>query len=137
MLRFLTEDEIIKLQIATIEHHGGDLFSLGCLLGDLKYIVESVNLEVFGEPRYPSIYDKAAFYCTKIIQEHIFYDGNKRVGILSAFFFLKINNYTECVDISNQDIESLGISVATNHMDLLSVSLWFKQRFYCIDAIIY
>lgn len=137
MLKFLTEEEIIKLQIATIRDHGGDFSSSGCLLGDLKYIVESVRSGVYGKPRYPSIYDKAAFYCTRIIQGHIFYDGNKRVGILSAFFFLRKNNYIEYVDIPIPDIESLGLSVATNQMDLLSVSEWFKKRFLSMDVIIY
>ena len=58
---------------------------------NLDYVLEAVQADLFGEPMYPTMPDKAAVYCFSVIGNHIFTDGNKRTGLESALAFLKLN----------------------------------------------
>ncbi len=46
---------------------------------------------VFGEERFPTIFDKAAAYCFFIVKLHPFFDGNKRTGLAAAVTYLLDN----------------------------------------------
>jgi death on curing protein len=61
---FLTIQDIIFINKATIKAHGGNFMPPKNLLHpeNLDYVVEIVNAELFGEPLYPLITDKAAIY---------------------------------------------------------------------------
>lgn len=90
---YLTKQQIIRLNTATIEAHGGNFMPPSNFLHEenLDYLLEAVQAEMFGEPLYPTISDKAALYCYNIICNHIFSDGNKRTGLAAALIFLNLN----------------------------------------------
>lgn len=52
----------------------------------LEAILGNVEQEVFGEPCYKSVEEKAANLLYLIIKDHPFSDGNKRIG---SFMFLR------------------------------------------------
>ena len=64
MIRYLTKQEIVRLNEATVRVHGGNFMSPYNFLHEenLDYLIEAVQADLFGEPMYPTIADKAAVY---------------------------------------------------------------------------
>lgn len=62
MIDYLTKEEIIYINRATLSRHGGHFVPPDNLLhgSSLDYLTESVAGELFGEPLYPGLPDKAA-----------------------------------------------------------------------------
>jgi death-on-curing protein len=94
-MHYLTKEEIIRLNKRTLDRHGGHYLPPLNLLHEsaLDYLVETVEAEMFGEPLYPELWDKAGLYFFNIISNHIFQDGNKRTGLAAALTFLLRNAY--------------------------------------------
>jgi len=57
---------------------------------------------------------------------HPFVDGNKRVGVAAAEYFLKLNGFR--LGASNKELEELTLSVARGELDAESLGIWFRQR---------
>ena len=77
----------------------------------LHYVVEAV-VGKFGDIElYPTLFQKAAVYAHHIITGHIFFDGNKRVGMHCAILFLEFNGCTLRLDIEDSIID-LGFKIA-------------------------
>ena len=64
-MRYLTKQEICYLNRKNINRFGGNFVPpLNLLNGNsLDYLVETVSSEMFGEPLYQTIFDKAGLYC--------------------------------------------------------------------------
>lgn len=90
---FLTKKQIITINRLTVSHHGGNFVLPNNILNEspLDCLVEIVYADLFGQPLYPSIFDKAGVYIFNIIANHIFSDGNKRTGLEAGILFLKLN----------------------------------------------
>lgn len=83
---YLTEAEVVELHDRVIGRIGGmpglrDPAALASCVAQPK-------TAVFGEERFPTVFDKAAAYCYFIVRMHPFFDGNKRTGLLAAITFL-------------------------------------------------
>ena len=126
----LTTADIIYINGKTIEAHGGNFVPPQNLLHgeNLAYLVEIVDAELFGEPLYPTVADKAAVYFHHIICNHIFTDGNKRMGLESALSFLKINNYRLNKGLPLRELYDFTIATANGEMDLASCQNWFAAQ---------
>ena len=96
----------------------------------LMFLVEAVKSDIFGIDLYPNIYIKASAYMSFIINDHIFFDGNKRTGTLSAITFLGMNGILLNENIGNKEIEELAMDVANNRMSLKNLETWFKNNTY-------
>ena len=95
MIDYLSRAEIIYINQATLQRHGGHFVAPENLLHgeSLDYVLESVSGELFGEPLYPQLSDKAAVYMHAIICNHVFQDGNKRTGLEAAKLFVRLNGF--------------------------------------------
>lgn len=47
-----------------------------------------------GQYLHADLFEMAAAYLFHIVQNHPFVDGNKRVGAMAAFTFLKLNGFS-------------------------------------------
>ncbi|GAA4399562.1 hypothetical protein GCM10023187_11630 [Nibrella viscosa] len=88
---YLDKEDIIFINRRTVSEHGGHFMPPHNFLHEenLDYLLEAVQAEMFGEPLYPTIADKAAVYCYNIICNHIFSDGKNgrfrsRAGLSEA-----------------------------------------------------
>jgi death on curing protein len=121
---FLSKQNIIAINKATVVAHGGNFMPPNNLLHpeNLDYVVEIVNAELFGQPLYPTITDKAAIYFYNIICNHIFSDG-----LAAALVFLNANGY----DIGKQYPETLiydfTIKVAAGESSIEDCQAWFAE----------
>lgn len=131
-LKYPTAEEIIKINILTAHENGGNIDLAGLLENENSffYMIESINAEYYGTPLNPTIFDKAAFYFEKITMEHIFYDGNKRTGFLTALYFLNINGYEQSERVTQSEIYDFTIEVAINKVSKSEISNWLKSIFF-------
>ena len=77
----------------------------------LRYLVQMVGERLGDKELFPTLPLKAAFYAHHIIAGHIFLDGNKRIGLDCALWFLTMNGCSLRRDI-NESIIELGLSIA-------------------------
>ena len=103
MMEYLLKEDFILINKKTVDRHGGNFVPPSNFLheSDLDYLVEAVGSQVFGQPLYPSIADKAGLYMYNVISNHIFQDGNKRTGLAAALLFLKLNGKNLKVELTS------------------------------------
>ena len=127
---YLTKEQVIRLNIATIKEHGGNFMPPSNFLHEenLDYLLEAVQAEMFGAPLYPTISDKAALYCYNIICNHIFTDGNKRTGLAAALIFLNLNGFDLRFEVTNFVLTDFILKVASGQSDLEECKAWFLEN---------
>ena len=77
----------------------------------LHYLVEIVGEELGDTELFPTLPQKAAVYAYNIITRHIFLDGNKRIGLTCALWFLVLNGSAPRLNIDELIID-LGFKIA-------------------------
>lgn len=108
-LRYLTFEDIL---IAAQRHVGN--YQL-LKENQLRYLVQMVGEKLVNKELFPTLPIKAAFYAHHIIAGHIFLDGNKRIGLDCALWFLTMNGCSLRRDI-NESIIELGLGIADGTM---------------------
>ena len=95
---FVTVEEVIQIHDELVIEFGGlqGIRDMGLLIS----AIEMPKAMMFGEYLHDSIYDKAAAYLYHIIQNHAFYDGNKRTGSACCLIFLYQNGYENQYDMN-------------------------------------
>lgn len=83
----------------------------------------SVPFQSFGgEELYPSVPRKAARLCYGLIKNHVFLDGNKRIGIYVMLVFLEMNGIE--VECSDEELIALGLGIAAGEFKDEDIVLW-------------
>jgi death on curing protein len=127
---YLDKKKIVRINQRTVEIHGGNFMPPSNFLheSNLDYLLEVVQTEMFGEPLYPNITDKAAVYCYNIICNHIFTDGNKRTGLEAGLIFLELNDMRLRKDLNQFDLYSFIIKIASGESSLEECRTWFADN---------
>lgn len=121
----LTVDEIIILHEKLIKKTGG--LSGIRDSGMLESAVYSVMQSFDGEDIYKTPCERAARLAFTITKNHVFLDGNKRIGMLVLLMTLKLNHIT--IKFTQQELIALGLSVANGSMDYENILDWiFKHK---------
>ena len=126
----ITKSNVIAINEETIKKDGGNYVPPNNFLheSNLDYLVEIIDSEMFGEPLYPTIADKASIYFYNIICNHIFSDGNKRTGLAVALVFLVLNGYQLKEGIVGDVLFNFVTSVASGQITLDECRNWFKNN---------
>ena len=104
-MRYLTIEDILIIAETHVDNHQ-------ILHKDqLDYLTEAISAKFGDTELYPTPFQKAAVYAHHIITGHIFFDGNKRVGLTCALRFLELNGYARRLNIDDSIIE-LGFKIA-------------------------
>lgn len=129
-MRYLTKKRVIQLNKATVDAHGGNFMPPNNFLHEenLDYLLEAVQAEMFGQPLYPNISDKAAIYCYNIICNHIFSDGNKRTDLVSALLFLNLNGFDLSLKINDATLTDYILKIASGESNLEECRAWFAEN---------
>jgi death on curing protein len=127
---YLDKDDITFINQQTVVVHGGNFMPPNNFLHEenLDYLLEAVQAEMFGEPLYPTITDKAAVYCYNIICNHIFTDGNKRTGLEAALAFLKFNGKRLNKSLIYDSLYNFIINIASGDSNLEECRAWFAEN---------
>ena len=129
-MRYLTKLEVIKINTKQIDVYGGNFVPPSNFLHEenLDYLLEAVQAEMFGEPLYLEMYQKAGLYMFNIICNHIFQDGNKRTGLQVAIIFLLSNSYAFEPTVDDEKLINFTLSVASGELSLEQTQDFFKEN---------
>jgi death-on-curing protein len=127
---YLDKNDITFINQQTVAVHGGNFMPPNNFLHEenLDYLLEAVQAEMFGEPLYPTITDKAAVYCYNIICNHIFSDGNKRTGLEAALAFLKLNGNRLNRNLPHKQLFDYILKIASGESNLEECRSWFAEN---------
>ncbi len=127
---YLTKKRVVRLNELSYLAHGGSFTPPSNFLHEenLDYVLEIVESEMFGEPLYPTLADKAAVYFYNIICNHIFLDGNKRTGLASALTFLNLNQFEVNPSLEEDIVYDFTIKVASGEQTLDECRAWFTAN---------
>ncbi len=82
------------------------------------------NLYAYGDD--PILFDLAAAYCTGIVKNHPFIDGNKRTGDLSARAFLFRNGYL--FEPDEGDEVNIIVALAAGEIEEDVLAQWMSEN---------
>ena len=129
-IRYLSFQEIVELNCLIIIKTGGFIDCAGKIinLDSLRYLVDIVQSTIDDDELYSDIFQKAALYTYNIITRHIFYDGNKRTGMICAFYFLNLNGYYLSESITDNEIVNLALGIANGNIEINELTEWFSDN---------
>lgn len=120
---FLTLEEVLEIHRDQIENYGG---AEGIKdQGLLESALAQPETSFAGEYLHKTIFEMAAAYCFHLIENHPFYDGNKRVGIVTALIFLDFNGFE--VDVDEDVLEKFTLSIASGEKSKEEIAKFFKS----------
>ncbi|WWA28965.1 type II toxin-antitoxin system death-on-curing family toxin [Shouchella rhizosphaerae] len=81
---------------------------------------------VLGKDAYSTIYEKAAALFQSLMQNHCFYNANKRTALWSVEYFLVMNGY----ELTNDqvELERFTVAIATDHLKVADISKWLRKH---------
>lgn len=89
----------------------------------LNVCVNRPHTKIFGKTIYPHILHRATVNMHSIINFHPFVDGNKRVALLSTYYYLRWNGYTFNIPY---DADDFTIKIAKERLELNEILTWLK-----------
>ena len=124
----LTDSDIVEINRRMIKHFGGSFYEGDDNLlnpGSLEHVLEEIQGSLFGKEPFPSLFEKAAAICCRIIRNHVFHDGNKRTGMEACRIFLELNGYKMKID---REVIDMALSIATSQVEFEDVVQWLEER---------
>ncbi len=122
--RFLELDEILLIHADQIERYGG---STG--VRDIGLLESALAMPRAGSGDvyfHASLHEMAAAYLFHLVQNHPFIDGNKRVGALAAYVFLRLNGVE--LTCTNNALVRLVLNVAQGRTTKAEVAAFVQMH---------
>ncbi len=91
----------------------------------LSVCINRPKTKIFGVTIYPHVLQRATVNLHTIINFHPFVDGNKRMALLSTYYYLLWNGYTLNIP---KDADDFTIRIAKEHLGLNMILDWLKQN---------
>ena len=122
---FLSLEEILEIHRDQIERYGGSqgLRDLGLLESALAMPQGGMGGQFF----HADLFEMAAAYLFHLVKNHPFVDGNKRVGAMAAFTFLKLNG----LNLNPSDgpaFEKIALSIAEGTGGKTEATAFFRKH---------
>lgn len=93
-------------------------------VGLLEAAVARPRTSAFGEDAYPDLETKAAALLQSIVKNHALVDGNKRLGWLSTFVFLRVNGYPMATADTDDVVAFVeGVAAGNDEVDEIAEGL--------------
>lgn len=121
---FLSLDEVIEIHRDMIERYGGRAGIRD--LGLLQSAVAMPQASFGGQLLHADLFEMAAAYLFHIVQNHPFIDGNKRIGSMAAFTFLKLNGLT--LRAPETDFEQVVLEVAKGRLNKATIAEFLRTH---------
>lgn len=121
-VEFLTLVDVLELHADQIRRYGGspEVRDYGLLESALAQPAARFG----GVSLHADVYEMAAAYLFHLVQNHAFVDGNKRIGVVAALVFLRLNDIH--IDAPPGTLYDLTIAVATGQADKDQISHCFR-----------
>ncbi len=123
-MRYLSLGEVIRLHQMLIEESGG---ATGLRdLGLLDSALAQPRATFGGQDLHPTEIEKAAALCASLVQNHPFFDGNKRVGHAAMATFLMLNGLE--IVATTEDQERLILDLAAGTLRRDGLLAWLREH---------
>lgn len=124
-MKYLQAEEVLVIHSEIIDQTGGmhGVRDVGLFAS----IIEKPKSRFGSKDLYKGVFKKASVYLESLVQYHVFLDGNKRTGIVTASRFLFLNKYE--LMASNKEVENFVLKVAVEKLDLSTIAIWLKKHF--------
>lgn len=121
---FLTLEEVLEIHAEMIDRYGG---SAGVRdQGVLESAIAAPQSGFGGQYLHTDLYHMAAAYLFHITKNHPFIDGNKRVGAMAAFVFLRLNKLD--LTATQSAFERTVRAVAESKISKDEIANFFKKH---------
>ena len=121
---FLSVEDVVEIHADQIRRYGG---SLGIRDVELLHSALGMPEAGFGDQYlHADLFEMAAAYFYHIVQNHPFVDGNKRVGTMAAFVFLKLNGLT--LEADESAFETLVLQAAQGQVGKDAIADFFRKN---------
>jgi death-on-curing protein len=124
MIRYISAEDILLMHALVVDETGGTHGVRDVNL--LASVAESPKTTFDGKELYPSLFTKAAVLCEKLVNYHVFVDGNKRTAFVSLGRFLEINGMA--LEASNAEVELVMVSIAEKKMGISEIVDWIQSH---------
>ena len=121
---YLSVDQLVDLHQSLVRQFGGPAGVRD--RGALESAVARPAMTFGGEDHYCDLPAKAAALMHSLVLNHPFKDGNERIGVAAAEFFLERN--ASILEASDQDLTTLTLAVAEGDVAVEALAIWFRQR---------
>jgi death-on-curing protein len=120
---FLDLAYTLRLHQSLIETYGGanGIRDMGLLLSAISMPQASFS----GTYLHSDLYEMAAAYLYHIVQNHPFYDGNKRTGAAAAIVFLEMNEIE--LDTDEDGLVEITLAAANGQTDKPRIAEFFRS----------
>lgn len=123
-MKFLTESQVMLPHTQQIERFGG---ADGLASPDLLRSAIGMPESSFGgQLLHETIYEQAAADLFHLVPNHPFVDGNKRIGAIAAFTFLRVNGYD--LTASNEEFEALVMETANGRAEKPQIAVFLETN---------
>lgn len=114
-------EQIIDINRQMIKKSGGLFVPPHNLINrnSLEFILDAIADPAYSQLRFPSLKQKATAIAFKIITAHVFWDGNKRTAIHTAWEFLQANSHKVILNDDTLELASRIASGSATDIDLL------------------
>lgn len=121
---FLSLDDICTIHQNQIARYGGSdgIRDRGLLLSAAAMPESSFH----GAYLHPDLPSMAAAYLFHLVQNHPFIDGNKRVGLVTALAFLRLNGFR--LICLKDELEAIVWKVAQGQCDKDALTTFFRRH---------
>lgn len=79
----------------------------------------------FGVDAYGTIEEKAAALMSSLAQNHVLYDGNKRIALIFTFTFIRLNGFD--LSVTNDEAFDLVLDVSRRRLELREIASRFAR----------
>lgn len=124
MIEYLSVEQVLALHAALVRTFGGA--SALRDRGTLESAVARPAMTFDGDDLYPDLASKGAALMHSLVLNHPFVDGNKRVGVAAAEYFVLLNG--GYLDATDAELELLTLDVAKGDIEVEALAIWFRQR---------
>lgn len=127
MYQYVSADAVKALHIGMFQALGREVPELNS--GCVERSVAQPSMSMFGQERFVGVATKAAAYLWFLTMNHCFLDGNKRVALLTAEYFLRLNGWRidQTATIPGE-LAGLVESVAAGQLNLEALADWIAPR---------
>ena len=123
MIRFGKEKVLLLHQIM-IEQTGGEDGVRD--MGLLESALAACDATFDGKKLFPTKEEKAARLCTRLVSNHAFVDGNKRIGVYVMLTFLEVNGIR--LNVTDEELVGIGLSLAQSKMKYEELLAWIRAH---------
>ena len=121
---FLDLDHVMRLHRSLLERYGGMEGVRD--VGMLHSAIAMPQTAYGGQYMHADMFEMAAAYLYHIVQNHPFFDGNKRTSAAAAIVFLAINDIQ--IDNDEEGLVELTLSVATGQIGKTEIAEFFRSH---------